>query len=88
MLTRIGVQRRVRWMLIVLIAVAFVSAIELPHEWFWLRLSSAGFAQIMIVWISGGWLLFERRRIKQLIHTASESVGLRTISPQAHKETS
>jgi GT2 family glycosyltransferase len=87
MLTRIGVQRRVRWLLIGLIAMAFVSAIELPRAWLWMRLGMAGFAQLTIIWLVGGWVFYERH-LKHLIQTAAECAELKTLNPPTDKGTS
>jgi hypothetical protein len=87
MLTRIGVQQRVRRMLYVIAALPCVLAIALPSlsslgESSWLKHSLGAAAALLSVWIAGGWV-FSERRLQSIIREAAERVGLKQIKAEA-----
>ena len=83
MLTRVGVQRRVRRMLFAIIAALMIASVSLPLPNLWLRLCCAVPCQLLAVWIAAGWL-FSESYFKRLIQAAADRAELQPIDQRLH----
>lgn len=85
MLTRVGVQQRVRWALLgtlgaLLASVPLIISMEHP----WPRRIIAVAVQLGIVWIVGGWVFFEKRLRAFIIEAATRS-GMVEMPPDQQR---
>jgi GT2 family glycosyltransferase len=84
MLTRIGVQRRVRRVLVGLLIVWMAAGLMVPLPLLWQRACFAAPCQLIAIWLVAGWV-FSEKRWKALIQEAAERAGLKemTTKPDA-----